>query len=217
VKVEELDLSEKINKRIALIKNEVLSGKINLLELQLNPIFSEIKNSISIYNIENYSQSYRNAVELLNDKFEELKNLLSSLDIEKKFEDFLKTHPNEDQISDLFRGCWRETFLFEPFSLNFLEYASDRYIKERITNFPIEHLTREKTNDQFLLEVPRYKYTEKISAFYDKIKKKLPCFFEDVFDNELDQIEIYEQFVYLLHLLQLGKIKYQKDTNTLYV
>ena len=215
--MEELDLSEKINKRIALIKDDVLSGKINLLELQLNPIFSEIKNSISIHNIENYSQSYKNAVELLNDKFEELKNLLSSLDIEKKFEDFLKTHPNEDQISNIFRGCWRETFHFEPISLKFLDYASNRYIKEKRTHFTIEHLTREETNDQFLLEVPRYKYTEKISAFYDKIKKKLPCFFEDVFDNELDQIEIYEQFVYLLHLLQLGKVKYQKDTNTLYI
>ncbi len=215
--MEEVDLSEKINKRIALIKDDVLTGKINLLELQLNPIFSEIKNSISIYNIENYSQSYKNAVELLNDKFEELKNLLSSLDIEKKFEDFMKTHPNEDQISDLFRGCWKEPFHLEPISLKFLDYASNRYTKIRITNFPIEHLTKEETNDQFLIEVPRYKYTEKISSFYDKIKKKLPCFFEDVFDNELDQIEIYEQFVYLLHLLQLGKIKYQKDTNTLYI
>jgi hypothetical protein len=217
VKVEELDLSEKINKRIALIKDDVLSGKINLLELQLNPLFSEIKNSISIYNLENYSKSYKNAVELLNDKFEELKNLLSSLDIEKKFEDFLKTHTREDQISDLFRGCWRKTFHLEPISLKFLDYASNRYAKERITNFPIEHLTREETNDQFLLEVPKYKYTEKISTFYDEIKHKLPCFFEDVFDNELDQIEIYEQFVYLLHLLQLGKIKYQKDTNTIYI
>ncbi len=214
--MEDLDLSEKINERIALIKDDVLSGKINLLELQLNPIFSEIKNSISIYNIENYSHSYKNAVELLNQKFEELKNLLSSLDIEKKFEDFLKTHPNEDQISDIFRGCWKKTFHFEPISLKFLDYASNRYGKKRITNFNIEHLTREKTNDQFLLEVPRYKYTEKISVFFDKIKEKLPCFFEDVFDNELDQIEIYEQFVYLLHLLQLGKIKYEKNTNTLY-
>jgi len=215
--VEELDLSEKINKRIALIKDDVLSGKINLLELQLNPIFSEIKNSISIYNIENYSHSYKNAVELLTRKFEELKNLLSSLDIEKKFEDFLKTHPNEDQISDIFRGCWRKTFHFEPISLKFLDYASNRYVKERITNFTIEHLTREKTNDQFLIEVPKYKFTEKISAFYDKIKKKLPCFFEDVFDNESDQIEIYEQFVFLLHLLQLNRIKYEKNTNTLYI
>jgi len=210
------EVSTIFNPKIVQVKDDVLSGKINLLELQLNPIFSEIEDSISIYNIKNYSQSYRNAVELLNDKFEELKNLLSSLDIEKKFEDFLKTHPSEDQISDIFRGCWRKTFHFEPISLKFLDYASNRYIKERTTHFPIEHLTREETNDQFLVEVPRYKYTEKISAFYDKIKKKLPCFFEDVFDNELDQIEIYEQFVYLLHLLQLGKVKYQKETNTLY-
>jgi len=215
--MEELDLSEEINKKIALIKDDVLTGKINLLELQLNPLFSEIKSEISIYNIENYSKTYKNAVELLNRKFEELKNLLSSLDIEKKFEDFLKTHPNEDQISDLFRGCWKNTFHLEPISLKFLDYASDRYGKERITNFTIEHLTKEKTIDQFLLEVPKYKFTEKINAFYDKIKKKLPCLFEDVFDNELDQIEIYEQFVYLLHLLQLGKIKYQKETNTLYM
>jgi len=215
--MEELDLSEEINKKIALIKDDVLTGKINLLELQLNPLFSEIKSEISIYNIENYSKTYKNAVELLNRKFEELKNLLSSLDIEKKFEDFLKTHPSEDQISDLFRGCWKNTFHLEPISLKFLDYASDRYGKERITNFTIEHLTKEKTIDQFLLEVPKYKFTEKINAFYDKIKKKLPCLFEDVFDNELDQIEIYEQFVYLLHLLQLGKIKYQKETNTLYM
>jgi len=73
VRVENLDLSEEINKRIALIKEDVLLGKINLLELQLNPIFNEIKNSISISNIENYSQSFNNAVELLNRKFEELR------------------------------------------------------------------------------------------------------------------------------------------------
>ncbi len=215
--MEELDLSEKINKRIALIKDGVLSGKINLLELQLNPIFSEIKNSISIYNIENYSHSYKNAVELLNQKFEELKNLLSSLDIEKRFEDFLKTHPNDDQISNLFSGCWKKTFHFEPISMKFLDYASNRYVKERTTHFTIEHLNKEETNEQFLIEVPKYKFTEKISAFYDKIKKKLPCFFEDVFDNELDQIGIYEQFVFLLHLLQLNRIKYEKNTNTLYI
>jgi len=85
MKMEDIDLSEEINKKIALIREDVISGKINLLELQLTPIFGNIKNSISIYNIENYSQSYKNAVELLNRKFEELKNLLSSLDIEKKF------------------------------------------------------------------------------------------------------------------------------------
>ena len=88
--MENLDFSEEINKKIGIIKEEVLSGKINLLNLELNPIFSDIKDSLSIFNIENYSESYKNACELLIRKFEELRNLLSSLDIEKTFFDYLK-------------------------------------------------------------------------------------------------------------------------------
>ena len=61
----------------------------------MNPIFSDIKDSLSIFNIENYSESYKNACELLIRKFEELRNLLSSLDIEKTFFDYLKENPKE--------------------------------------------------------------------------------------------------------------------------
>jgi len=215
--MENIDFSEEINKKIEVIKEEVLSGKINLLNLELNPIFSDIKDSLSIFNIENYSESYKNACELLIRKFEELKNLLSSLDIEKTFLDFLKENPNEEEITEIMSGCWNYTFELDALSLNFLEYASNRFCKEKLMDSKIEHLNREKTDYQFLLEIPMLKFTDKLNAFFNKIRTKLPCYFEDVFENKLDQIKIYEQFVYLLHLLQLGKIKYQKDTNTLYL
>jgi len=215
--MENIDFSEEINKKIEVIKEEVLSGKINLLDFELNPIFSDIKDSLSIFNIENYSESYKNACELLNRKFEELRNLLSSLDIDKKFMAFLNENPNEEEISEIFNGCWNYTFELDALSLSFLEYASNRFCKEKLVNLKIEHLNKEESDFQFLLEIPRLKFTEKINAVFNKIRTKLPCYFEDVFENEFDQIKIYEQFVYLLHLLQLGKIKYQKDTNTLYV
>jgi len=215
--MENIDFSEEINKKIEVIKDEVLSGKINLLDFELNPIFSDIKNSLSIFNIENYSESYKNACELLSRKFEELRNLLSSLDIEKKFLDFLKENPEEKEITEIFNGCWNYPFELDAISLSFLEYASNRFCKERLMDLKIEHLKKEKSDYQFLLEIPRLKFTDKLNAFFNKIKTKLPCYFEDVFENKLDQIKIYEEFVYLLHLLQLGKIKYQKDTNTLYV
>ncbi len=215
--MENLDFSEEINKKIDIIKDDVLSGKINLLELELNPIFLDIKDSLSIFNIENYSQSYINACELLNRKFEELRNLLSSLDIEKKFMDFLKESPAEEEIIEIFNGCWNYNFELEALSLNFLEYASSRFCKEKIVDLTIEHLNRERSDYQFLLEIPRLMFMEKVNTFFNKIRNKLPCYFEDVFENEIEQLMIYEQFVYLLHLLQLGKIKYQKETNTLYV
>ncbi len=214
---ENIDLSEELNKKIEIIKDDVLSGKISLLELELNPLFHDLKDSLSIFNIENYSLTYKNVCELLNEKFEELKKLLSSLNIDEKFFEFMKTHPKDEEISEIFKGCWRKVFYINGMSLKFLEYASDRFCKERTMEFEIKHLIKRKTDEQFLLEIPKYKFTEKMTAFFNEIKEKLPCYFEDVFDNEVDQMIIYENFVYLLHLLQLNKIKYQKETNTLYL
>jgi len=215
--MEKIDFSEDINKKIESINDDVLSGKINLLDLELIPIFSDIKDSLSIFNIENYSESYVNACELLNRKFEELRNLLSSLDIEKKFIEFLKKNPEEDKLIEIFNGCWNNYFELDALSLNFLEYAENRFCKEKTLDFTIEHLNKERSDYEFLLEIPKLKFTEKVNAFFNKIRNKLPCYFEEVFEENIDQLKIYEQFVYLLHLLQLGKVKYQKETNTLYV
>ena len=44
--MENIDFSEEINKKIEVIKDEVLSGKINLLDFELNPIFSDIISNI---------------------------------------------------------------------------------------------------------------------------------------------------------------------------
>ncbi|MFX0076274.1 MAG: hypothetical protein ACFE96_12590 [Candidatus Hermodarchaeota archaeon] len=215
--MEDIDFSEKINRKIEEIREDVLLGKINLLELELNPIFSDIKDSLSIFNIKNYSRSYVNACELLNRKFEELRNLLSSLDIEKNFENFLKNKPNREEIYDIFKGCWNHVFELETLSFNFLEYSISRFGKSRATDLKIEHLDKERSDFQFLLEVPKLKFTEKVNEFFEEIKDKLPCYFEEVFESEEEQIIIYEKFVYLLHLLQLGRVKYQRETNTLYV
>ena len=215
--MEKIDFSEDINKKIESINDDVLSGKINLLDLELIPIFSDIKDSLSIFNIENYSESYVNACELLNRKFEELRNLLSSLDIEKKFIEFLKKNPEEDKIIEIFNGCWNNYFELDALSLNFLEYAENRFCKEKTMDFTIEHVNKERSDYEFILEIPKLKFTEKVNAFFNKIRNKLPCYFEEVFEENIDQLKIYEQFVYLLHLLQLGKLKYEKNTNTLYV
>ena len=69
--MEEIDFSEEINKKIEKIKDDVLLGKINLLELELNPIFIDIKDSLNIFNIKNYSHSYVNVCELLERNFKE--------------------------------------------------------------------------------------------------------------------------------------------------
>ncbi len=211
------DFSEEINNKIELIKNKVLSGEISLLDIELASIFENLKDSLTIYNINRYSNTYENAFQLLSQKFEELKIFLSYLDNQDKFLKFLKSNPKDLEIYQVFEDCWREPFIIDTLSLQFLEYSKERLINNKLESLKIEPIEKIKFKDTFLLEIPEKKFTDKMMAFFNNIKNKLPCLYELIFEKELDQMKIFENFVYLLHLLQLGKIKYEKNTNTLYL
>ena len=211
------DFSEEINNKIENIKNRVFSGEISLLEIELVPIFENLKDSLTIYNISKYSRTYKSAFQLLSQKFEELKIFLSYLDNQDKFIKFLKTNPRDIEIYQVFEDCWREPFNIDTLSLKFLEYSKERLVLEKGEPLKIEPIEKIKLKEDFLLEIPEKRFTEKMLAFFNIIKDKLPCPYEEIFEDELDQIKIFENFVYILHLLQMGKIKYQKETNFLYL
>ncbi len=211
------DFSEEINNKIETIKNRVLSGEISLLEIELVPIFENLKDSLTIYNISKYSRTYKSAFQLLSQKFEELKIFLSYLDNQDKFLKFLKANPRDIEIYQVFENCWREPFNIDALSLKFLEYSKERLVLEKGEPLKIEPIEKIKLKEDFILEIPEKRFTEKMLAFFNIIKDKLPCSYEEIFEDELDQMKIFENFVYILHLLQLGKIKYQKETNFLYL
>ncbi|MFX1469195.1 MAG: hypothetical protein ACFFB8_11070 [Promethearchaeota archaeon] len=211
------DLSEEINRKIEDIKIRVLSGELSILEIELVSIFENLKDSLNIYNINTYSTTYKRVFQLLSQKFEELKIFLSYLDNQDKFLQFLRMNPSDYEVFQLFGDCWREPFIIDKISIKFLEYSRDRLIKEKGIPLIIEPIDKVKSKTNFLLEIPEQKFTEKMLAFFNSIKDKLPCSYDEIFEDEVDQIKIFENFVFLLHLLQLNKIKYQKETNFLYL
>jgi len=215
--VENKDLYNDLNKKIEDIQNKVLLGEINLLDLELVPIFNDIKDFLTIDNIYDGSETYSEACRLLNQKFQELQILISSLDSENKILEYLKSNPKDTEIYQLLEGCWRNLFNIDNLSLNFLEFSKDKLFNRKGTVFSLEPLEKEKINEEFYLELPKEKFTERMMRFFNSIKRKLPCAYDEIFKDEQDQIKIYENFVYLLHLLQLGKLKYEKNTNTLYL
>ncbi|MFW9998553.1 MAG: hypothetical protein ACFE9Q_01450 [Candidatus Hodarchaeota archaeon] len=211
------DLSKEINKKIEDIKKKVLSGELSLLDVELFPIFENLKDSLNIYNIDKYSITYTSAFKLLSQKFEELKIYLSYLDNKDKFINFIKTNPKDFEISELLEDCWMKPFTIKTLSLEFLEYSIERLIADKQDLFSIEPIDKIDIKTNFLLEIFDKKFTEKMDAFFESIKHKLPCSYDEIFDGEEDQIKIFEYFVYLLHLLQLGRLNYQKETNFLYL
>ncbi len=212
------EINEMLSIKIDEIQKQVKSGKINILNYELVSIFTELQKTINVNYLDKNSKTYMKACNLLEKKFEELRKLLGSLDNEKKFIEYLKLDPDDGEINQLFDMCWRTTFNLDPLSLEFLEASRKKLGKLEKKSYNIEHLKMSrKSGEYFILSVPEQGFSDHLLEFYDSTIEKLPCFFDEIFDGEHDQIKIYEKFVYILHLLQLGKIKFQKETNTLYI
>jgi len=108
--IDEKDISKVLNSRIDVIKSQIISGDISLLNLELNPLFQELEDNISPSNLHNYSDTYKNAFELLKQKFEELKNLLKSLDNDKILLKFIKNNNSVfflENLLDFFQIHWK--------------------------------------------------------------------------------------------------------------
>jgi len=211
------DITKELNERIDEIQKKILSGEVKLLDLELVPLFDDLKDSLTVQNLEESSETYKNACVLLNQKFDELRSMLSSLDSEKQFLKYLNSNPSDSELYTLLNACWRDILIIDAISLDFLELSQKRLGIDREGPITIEHLHKAKIKDNFLLEIPKRKFTEKMMEFYNSIQEKLPCSLEDLFDDYTEQEIIYENFVYLLHLFQLGKIKYLKETNVIYL
>ncbi|MFX1344394.1 MAG: hypothetical protein ACFFBC_08330 [Promethearchaeota archaeon] len=210
------DLSEEINRKIQEIQKKVISGDTTLLEVELFPFFENLKDSLNINNLNKYSITYKKIAQLLTQKFEELKILINNIDQKEGFLKFLKSNPKDSEIQQLLNECWIEPLDIESLSLDFLEQSKERLSNKKNYPINIEQIEKVEVKDTFLLEVPEQDFTEKMLNFYNDIKYKLPCLFDQIFEDEHNQIRIYENFVYILHLLQLGKLKYQKETNFIY-
>ena len=213
----ENNILEELNRRIKDINDDILEGKISLLDLELVPMFNQIKDTLNVDNLDKHSKIYKNACELLNQKFDELKSLLSSLDTQEKFTKYLNTNPTDIEIYELFEGCWSKIFTLDALSMDFLEISKERLSKLIRKSYSIEHLQKKDKGGVFILEVPKLKFSEKMMEFFNSIQGKLPCSFDEVFEDDSDQMKIFEKFVYLLHLLQIGKLKYEKNSHTLYL
>ena len=130
---------------------------------------------------------------------------------------YLNSKPEDSEIYQLLEECWREPFTINTLSLDFLESSKEKLDKRKGETYKIEHVDKIDFKDNFLLEIPTHKFTEKMMLFFNSIKDKLPCSYDEIFGEEKSQAKLFENFVYLLHLLQEGKIQYQKETGFLYL
>ena len=144
--MESEDFSVELVLQLDKIRKDIISGKISLLELELSSIFQKINETLNVKNLLNYSKPFESTCELLEDKFNELKKLLNTINSDKLFNDYLKKKsPNDNEIYSLLAKTWRDPFVVESISLEFLKYSNNRFSKEKKEINSIDHIFNVKS------------------------------------------------------------------------
>ena len=192
-------------------------GSKHALSVDLNPIFQKFKRSINTQNLNESSSAFSKLCNIIETKFNELQIYLALFGQEKKFLGFLESNPSDIEIFNLFKGCWYKPFNLDVLSLDFLEGSKDSLESRIREGYIIENLEIPQKDENFLLEMPSSSFQEIIENYFNKISEKLPCNMEDLFEDIEKQEDKFEKFIMILHLLQNGLIRYQKQTNFIYI
>jgi hypothetical protein len=201
---------------IATMRSYVSSGEISLIDQQLGPIFDSLRQLLTEDDLSKGLEILQNSTLFLTEKLDEINRFISQLSQREKYLRFLQQNPSDERLAGILSSVWNQPMRLFPFSIQFLHQSYTQLVQ----NKPI----RRFFHSGEVLESPSVKPTMKIddkaaefeiemNMFYDELHSKLPLNLTEILSPYTEPEAYYTHFSYLLHLLYLGKLFFDRTTN----
>ncbi len=201
--------------RISFLKNQVLIGKKSLLDEDLESLFVEFKNLISESELETSIQIMNNGTIILEHKLEELRGFISLISQKNQILEYFKNSSSDEALAKIFNKIWQSPLSLPHFSLSFLTKSFERLVlNKKSSNLNIIFKDKPILANLDIRELPEIDkpYKMKMFEYLNSIHPILPGTLDDLINNNHSIDVYYENFSYILHLLQLGYLSFTKNT-----
>ncbi len=201
--------------RISFLKNQVLLGKKSLLDEDLESLFIEFKDLISESELETSIQIMNDGTIILEKKLEELRDFISIISQKNQILEYLKNSSSDEAFSKILNIIWQSPLLLPHFSLSFLTKSFERLVlNKKSSNLGIFFKDKPNLASPDIRELPEIDKPYKIKMFeyLNSIQPILPTTLEGLLNKNLFIDDYYKYFSYILHLLQLGYLTYNKSS-----
>ncbi len=200
--------------RISFLKNQVLIGKKSLLDEDLESLFVEFKDLISESELETSIQIMDNGTMILEKKLEELRDFISIISQKNQILEYLKNSSSDDSFAKILNKIWQSPLLLPHFSLSFLMKSFERLVlNKKSSNLEIFFKDKPILGSPDIRELPEIDkpYKMKMFGYLNSIRPVLPATLDDLINKDHSIDVYYENFSYILHLLQLGFLSFTKS------
>jgi hypothetical protein len=206
--------------RINFLKNQVLLGKKSLLDEDLEIFFVEFKDLISESDLETSIQIMNNGTIILEQKLNELRDFISFISQKNQILEYLKKSSSDEVFTKMLNKNWQSPLLLPHFSLSFLSKSFERLVlNKRSTNLGIIFKDKPELASPEIRELPEIEkpYKMKMFGYLNSIRQILPATLDDLTDDAQSIDDYYDNFSYILHLLQLGYLTYNKSSKQFFL
>ena len=200
--------------RISFLKNQVLIGKKSLLDEDLESLFVEFKDLISESELETSIQIMNNGTLILEKKLDELRDFISIISQKNQILEYLKKFSSDDSLAKIMNKIWQSPLLLPHFSLSFLMKSFERLVlNKKSSNLEIFFKDKPILGSPDIRELPEIDkpYKMKMFGYLNSIRPVLPATLDDLINKDHSIDIYYENFSYILHLLQLGFLSFTKS------
>ncbi len=200
--------------RISFLKNQVLIGKKSLLDEDLESLFVEFKDLISESELETSIQIMDNGTVILEKKLDELRDFISIISQKNQILEYLKNSSSDESFAKILNKIWQSPLLLPHFSQSFLMKSFERLVlNKKSSNLEFFFKDKPILGSPDIRELPEIDkpYKMKMLEYLNSIRPVLPATLDDLI-NKNNSIDVYyENFSYILHLLQLGFLSFTKS------
>ena len=200
--------------RISFLKNQVLMGKKALLDEDLESLFIEFKDLISESELETSIQIMDNGTIILEQKLEELRNFILNISQKNQILEYLKNSSSDESFTIILNKIWQTPLLLPHFSQSFLMKSFEQLVlNKKSSNLEIFFKDKPILGSPDIRELPEIDkpYKMKMFGYLNSIRLLLPATLDDLINKNHPIDVYYENFSYILHLLQLGFLSFTKS------
>ncbi|WP_371801649.1 hypothetical protein [Candidatus Lokiarchaeum ossiferum] len=207
------DLSNLLAKTTRL-KDRMEMDHISLIEEDLKSIFIELKELISPSDLDLGISVMQNGTLMLEQKIEEVKRFINYLTQKDQIFQFITSTATDHQLATILSQVWHEPIQLPYLSMNYLVGNWAKLVRDKKIHHtksiqeisPIEKKTVGSFTD---FSDP---FEEQMLSYLDRIKPILPATMEEILGHFDNPDQYFEQFSFILHLLQEGYLYFNKST-----
>jgi hypothetical protein len=195
-------------------------GKLNLVDIDFLSIYQVFQKIVNQSNLEQGIHEFQKTTDIFKDKINLIQDYINKAKSDIGCNVFIeKQKGNENLFQQLLYTCFKTPVVLSYYPNEYLYQEFDRWVSSSMQHRRKEFIDPERSIEKgdFTLACQEQSFGQSLDCFFDLIALKLPLKLTDLLKQAEDSDQLYNWFIYCLHLIQKHRLIYDKDSKILSV